>query len=99
GLRHSEQIANQLHRDRRGQVVDDVDYATLRGSIEQSINQRLDAWLERLQGPRRKDRGEQLANPRVDRRIVEHEARRVMFVERAFGKFWFEIDLLVRAPN
>ena len=98
-LRNAEQVADQLYRDGGRQVIDDVDDAALRRRIEQPVNQRFDARLERLQRPRRKDRGEQPADPRVDRRVVEHEARRVMFVERAVGKFRFEIDLLVRAPG
>ena len=44
-LGDAEQVADQLHRDRGGEVRDQVDRAALGRGIEQAVDQRLDARL------------------------------------------------------
>ena len=92
-------IADQLHRDRGGEVLDQVDRAALGGGIEQAIHQRLDARLHRAQGARRERRREQLADAGVDRRVVENQACGVVLVEQAVAEVRLELDFLVRAPG
>ena len=48
-LRDAEQVADQLHRDRGGEVLDQVDRAALGRGVEQAVDQRLDARLHRAQ--------------------------------------------------
>ncbi len=70
-----------------------------RGVIEQAINERLDARLQRLEGAGGKGRRQELAHPCVDGRIVEDETRRVMLVQQTVGEVRPEVDCLVGAPR
>ena len=99
GLRDAEQIADQLHRDRRGEILDQVDGAAFGGSVEQPVDQRLDARAHHLQRARREGRRQQLADAGVNRRIVEDEAGGVVLVQQAVAKVRLERRFLVGAPG
>ncbi len=96
---HAQHVADELQRDRRGKIRDQVHAALRGGAIEQPVDQRLDARLQRLQRPGCEGRRQELAHPAVVGRIVEDEAGRVVLVERARAEVGPEIDLLVRAPG
>jgi hypothetical protein len=98
-LRNAEHVADQLDRDGGGKVRDQVDLAARGGLVEQALDQLLDARLQRAQGPRREGGRQQLPDPRVVRRIVEHQARGVMLVEQAVGEVRPEVERLVGAPG
>jgi chaperonin GroEL (HSP60 family) len=71
----------------------------LRRGIEQAVDQRLNAGLQRIQRARRECRRHQLADAGVNGGVVEHQARRVVLIQQAVAEVRFKVDLLVRAPG
>ena len=66
--------------------------------VEQPVDHGLDARLQGGKRARREGGGQQLAHPRMQGWIVEHQAGRVMSVERrADAELGAELGLLVRA--
>ena len=98
-LRNAQHVADELNRNGRGEIGNEIDLAARGGAFQQPVDQRLDARLQRAQRPRRERGREQPAHPRVIGRVVEDEARRVMLVEQAVGKIRPEVEPLVRAPG
>ena len=72
-----------------------VEAPHLRDVVERFGDDLLDPRPERAKRPRRERRCEALAHPRVARRIVEHEAGRVVLVERRVAHRAPEIHGLV----
>jgi hypothetical protein len=94
-----EQVADDLDRDRRGEVLDQVDVAGLGHPVEQPLDERLEAGLHLGDRLRRQRTDDQPAHPRVQRRIVEHQARRVVLVEQRVAVLRLVFGLLVGAEQ
>ena len=98
-LRNAEHVADELDWNGGGKIRNQIDLAAFGGGLQQAIDQNLDPRLQFAQRPRRESGRQQLAHPRVIRRVVEHQARGVMLVEQAVGKIRPEVEFLVRAPG
>ena len=97
--RHVEEVADDLDRDCGGEIVDEVDLVLFLGAVEEPVDEAHDAVLHAGDGARVEGAGENAPDARVQRRVVEDEARRVMLVERRRAVFGAELDGLVRAEN
>ncbi len=101
GVRHREQVADDLDRDRGRERVDQVDRRAAGGLAVHRVEQRVDAGdqrrLHRGDVTRRQRAGDQPSHARVQRRVVEHEARRVVLVERRVAVLRPELLVLVGA--
>jgi hypothetical protein len=101
--RDAEHVADELDRDRGGKILDQVDRAAVDAAgertVEQPVDQGLDAWLQRRERARREGGREKLAHPAVIGRIVEHQAGGVMLVQEAVAEVRPEVVRLVRAPG
>ncbi len=95
--RHAEEVADHLDRDRRREIGDDVEGLLMRDGVDEGIDQRDDSRLHDTDGARRQRAGDQSPNPAVQRRVVEHQAGRVVLVERRVAVFRPELDALVGA--
>ena len=69
------------------------------GAVEEPVDEAHDAVLHAGDGARIEGAGEEAPDARVQRRVVEDEARRVMLVERRRAVFGAELDGLVRAED
>jgi len=101
--RNAEHVADELHGNRGGEILDQVDRAAVgaarQRTVDQPIDQRLDARLQRREHARRESRRQQLAHAAVIGRIVEHQAGGVVLVEQAVGEVGSKVVSLVRAPG
>src|SRR5262249_14206153 len=86
-LRDAEHVADELYRNRGGEVLDQVDRAAVgaarQRALDQPVDQRLDARLQRRERARREGRRQELAHAAVIGRVVEHQAGGVVLVQRA----------------
>jgi hypothetical protein len=82
-----------------GEVLDQVDVAGLAHPVEQPIHQRLEAGLHLGDRLRRQRTDDQAADPGVQRRVVEHQARRVVLVEQRVAVLRLVFGLLVGAEQ
>ena len=96
GARDAQHVADQLDRQRRGEVADQVAFAALGDRVQHLVDHRLDPRLERPERARGEGRHQPLAHPRVVGGVVEHQAGRVVLVERGRAHRRAEIDRLVR---
>src|SRR6185312_10899754 len=94
-----EQIADDLDRDGRGEILDQL--ATSLGSdgVEQPVDQLDDVALHAGDRAWRQRAHDQAAYAGMRGRIVEDEARGVVLVERRIAIFRCELALLVRAER
>jgi hypothetical protein len=97
--RHAEEVADHLDRNRRGEILDQVDAAARRQRVEQVVDEAHEPRLHRRDMTLRQRAQDRTAHARVQRRIVEHQARRVMLEERRRAVFGAEFLLLVRAER
>jgi 4-carboxymuconolactone decarboxylase len=95
GARNVEQVADDLHRDAAGEIVDEI--AARPELIEQRVDERGHAGLHARDGALIERTHDEPAHAGMQRRIVEHQARRVMLVERRVAELGLELDALVRA--
>ena len=96
GARDAQHVADQLDRQRRGEVADQVAGPPLGDGVQHLVDHRLDPWLERPERAGGEGRHQPLPDPGVIGRVVEHQARRVVLVERRLPHRRPEIDRLVR---
>ena len=80
-VRDAKHLADQLDRNRRGKVGDEIDLAAAGGSFKQVVDELLDPALQRAERAGSECRCQQLTHTAVIGRIVEHEARGVMLVQ------------------
>ncbi len=73
--RHAKQPADHRDRQRVGEVGDDVEVTGLGDRVEQGVDQRRDVGLQCLDDLRHERLADQLAQPRVVRRVEEEETR------------------------
>ena len=92
--RDVQQIADDLDRDARGEVFDQVGLGSLREVIQQAVDQRLDLGFHASDRPLVERAHDEPAHARMQRRIVEHQAGGVMLVERAVAEFRPELGFL-----
>jgi hypothetical protein len=71
-LRNAEHVADELDRNGSGKIRNEIDLVAFGCSLQKPIDQNLDPHLQFAQRPWRKSGRQELAHPRVIRRIVEH---------------------------
>jgi len=80
--RHVEQVADHLDRDLRGEVVDEIDLALLRHLLEQRVDEARHVRFHARDRLLVDCAHDNAAHARVQRRVVEHQARGVVLVQR-----------------
>ena len=78
-LRDAEQVADDPDGNRCGKIFDQVDFDFVRHGVEQTIDQRDEPGFHRRDMPLRERAHDRAPDARVQRRIVENEARRMVF--------------------
>ena len=96
---HVEQIADDLHRDRAGEGIDQVGLGLRADRVEQPFHQGRETGLHRGDVARRERTGDETPHPRVIRRIVEDEAGGVMLEQRRRAVLRRELLPLVGAEE
>ena len=94
-MRHVEQIADHLNRDRGGEILDQVDLALGGHGVEQPVHQRDQVRLHRRDRARRQRAHDQPPHAGVRGRVVENEAGGVVLVEQGGAVFRRELLFLV----
>jgi hypothetical protein len=82
GVRHAEQVADDLHGNRTCVGIDQVGRARGGETVEQADPPARRARLHRGDVPLRQRADDRPAHARVQRRVVEHEAGRVVLEQR-----------------
>ena len=97
GVRNVEQIADHLHGDGDRIILDEIDDGLVTHRVEQAVDEADQVRLEVSDDAGRQGPIDEPAHARVQRRIVEDQARRVVFVERRVAELRLELHLLVGA--
>jgi hypothetical protein len=85
GMRHREQVADHLDRDLRGEVLDQVGRGVGGQRVEQVVDQPHQAGLHARDRPLVQRAHQDAAHTGVQRRVAEHQAGRVVAVDRRAG--------------
>ncbi len=94
--RHTQHVADDPDRQGKGEIADQVDLSPLCRLVEKSIHHGDDRRLHLAHGARRERFRQDLAHPRVQWWIIEHQAGRVVPIQTAVAELRPELPRLVR---